>query len=69
MRLITTTIRYDKLEDDKAKELYVYLGNELVEFDGVEKAGYSDLVVTVEEYFKYWEVLDKMYKVREVWLR
>ena len=66
MRLITTTIRYDKIEDERAMELYVYLGNELIEHDGVLKAGYSDLVITEEEYFKYWEVLDKMYKVREV---
>ena len=66
MRLITTTIRYDKLEDEKAKELYVKLGNDLIISEDVEKAGYLDLVITEDEYFKYWEVLDKIYKVREV---
>jgi hypothetical protein len=67
MRLITTSIGYEKLEEEDSIKLFQELGLELSSSkDGKPRARYEDLVLTEDEFFKYWKVLSNITHMREV---
>ena len=67
MRLITTSVRYDKRDEKKAIELFNKINiSTFTDDEGIEKCSYEDITVTDEEYFTYWEVLDTIKNLRIV---